>query len=138
MHSIWPWIAEHAAFLLTRFEVGHDGKTPYERLKGKTANVKVMMFAEGIWRKKRRVVGPLWQLGCMWEDGVCTGIKANMGEFIVEDKRGIWQGDRDSLRMVVGVPWRMNGVGHFGLTASFQHVCRYSKKRRTSTHRELH
>ena len=29
-HSIWPWIAEHAGFLLTRFEVGRDGKTAYE------------------------------------------------------------------------------------------------------------
>ena len=29
-HSIWPWIAEHAEFLLTRFEVGRDGKTTYE------------------------------------------------------------------------------------------------------------
>ena len=36
-HSIWPWIAEHAGFLLTRFEVGRDGKTAYERLKGKSA-----------------------------------------------------------------------------------------------------
>ena len=36
-HSIWQWIAEHAGFLLTRFEVGRDGKTAYERLKGKSA-----------------------------------------------------------------------------------------------------
>ena len=31
-HSVWPWIAEQAGFLLTRFEVGLDGKTAYERL----------------------------------------------------------------------------------------------------------
>ena len=26
MHSICPWIAEHAGFLLTRFEVGREGR----------------------------------------------------------------------------------------------------------------
>ena len=26
-HSAWPWIAEQAGFLLTRFEAGRDGST---------------------------------------------------------------------------------------------------------------
>ena len=39
VHSIWPWIAENAGFLCSRFEIGHDGKTAYERLKGKSAKV---------------------------------------------------------------------------------------------------
>ena len=30
-HSVWLWIAEQARFLLTRFEVGGDGETAYER-----------------------------------------------------------------------------------------------------------
>ena len=33
-HSVRPWIAEQGGFLLTRFEVGRDGKTVCERLKG--------------------------------------------------------------------------------------------------------
>ena len=32
-------LAEHARLLLMRFEVGHDGKTAYERLKGKAADM---------------------------------------------------------------------------------------------------
>ena len=36
-HSIWPWIAEHAGFLLTSLRAGRDGKTAYERLKSKSA-----------------------------------------------------------------------------------------------------
>ena len=28
-HPAIPWITEHAAVLLNRFEVGHDGKTAY-------------------------------------------------------------------------------------------------------------
>ena len=26
-HPVWPWLVEYAAFLLTRGEVGEDGKT---------------------------------------------------------------------------------------------------------------
>ena len=35
----WPWISEYAAWLLDRAEVGHDGKTSYERAKCKRARV---------------------------------------------------------------------------------------------------
>ena len=38
-HSVVPWIIKYSASLLNRFEVGHDGKTAYERLKGKKAKV---------------------------------------------------------------------------------------------------
>ena len=58
-HSIWPWIAEHAGFLLTSFEVGRDGKTAYERLKGKSAKVQAVACAEGIMWKRKRAGGPL-------------------------------------------------------------------------------
>ena len=39
VHFVWPWIAKQAGFLLTRFEVGRDGKTACERRTGKTAKV---------------------------------------------------------------------------------------------------
>ena len=38
-HAVWSWLIEYAARLVTRGEVGHDGKTAYERLKGKRARV---------------------------------------------------------------------------------------------------
>ena len=33
--AVVDWIIEHAAFVLSRFSVGHDGMTPYERLTGR-------------------------------------------------------------------------------------------------------
>ena len=48
-HSVWAWIAEYASFLLNRFEVGHDGKTAYERCKGKKARVEGLEFLESLW-----------------------------------------------------------------------------------------
>ena len=67
----------------TRFEVGRDGKTAYERLKGKSAKVQDMAFAEGILWKRKRAGGPLGKLTCMWEDGIYLGIKATTAEIIV-------------------------------------------------------
>ena len=119
-HSIWPWIAEHAGFLLTRFEVGRDGKTAYERLKGKSAKVQGMAFAEGILWKRKRAGGPLGKLTCMWEDGIYLGVKATTAEVIVGNRNGVWltrtvrrkpakeRWDRSNLEMVVAVPWRKN------------------------------
>ena len=84
-HSVWLWIAEQAGFLLTRCEVGRGGKTAYERLKGNSAKVQGLSFAEGILRKKRRAGGPLGKLTCMWKDCVYLCIKATTGEVIVEE-----------------------------------------------------
>ena len=37
-HGIWTWMTEYAGWLLTRFQVGSDRKTAYERVKGKPAS----------------------------------------------------------------------------------------------------
>ena len=47
-HAIWAWVAEYSSYLLNRFEVGKDGKTAYERCKGKKAKALGLEFGEGI------------------------------------------------------------------------------------------
>ena len=113
-------IAQHAVFLLKRFEVGRDGKTAYERLRGKSAKVQGMAFAEGFLWKRKRAGGPLGKLTCMWEDGIYLGVKAGTAEIIVENRNGVWltrtvrrkptkeRWDRSNLEMVVAAPWRKN------------------------------
>ena len=72
---LWPWIGEHARFLVTRVKVVSDGKTAHSRLKGKSAKVHGKMFGEEILRNRKSSHG---KLTCMCEDGVC-------GDFIVGD-----------------------------------------------------
>ena len=60
-HPVWPWIAEHGGFLLTRFEVGRDRKTAYERLRGKSAKVQDLSFEVRFGK-----------MTCMWEDAQCS------------------------------------------------------------------
>ena len=119
-HPVWPWLVEYAAFLLTRGEVGKDGKTAYERSRGKEAKIQGFEFGEGVLWKRRREGGPLGKLTCMWEDGVFLGVKGTTGELMVGNKEGVWRtrsirrkpiGDRwsrSNIDHIVGVPWLPN------------------------------
>ena len=42
------WLVRHAAFVLTRYQVGHDGLTPWRRLTGRTWNGVVAEFGEQV------------------------------------------------------------------------------------------
>lgn len=46
-HNSIPWLVQNAAVLLNRWQVGQDGKTAYERLKDKPANLPGMEFGKG-------------------------------------------------------------------------------------------
>jgi len=121
-HRIWPWLVEWIGWLMSRAEVGADGKTGYERCKGKIARLPGMEFGEGVMWKRRRQEGPLGKLSCMWEDGIYLGVKGTTGEMIVGDRKGVWRTrtvrrktlaerwTRENLEMVGGVPWQMEEV----------------------------
>ena len=47
-HDIVPWLVEYAAVLLNRGQLGADGRTAYERLKGKKASLPGLQFGERI------------------------------------------------------------------------------------------
>ena len=123
-NAIWPWMTEYASLLLTRMEVSTDGKTAYERSRGKVAKMPGLEFGEGVLWKRRREGGPLGKLTCMWEDGIFLGIKGSTGEMIVGDEKGVWRTrtirrkpvgdrwDRENLKYVGGVPWSDGEGGH--------------------------
>ena len=81
--AIWPWLVEYAAVILNRMEVGKDGKTAYERLKGKLAKAYGFEFGEAALWKSKAGGGALGKLECMWKRGVFLGVKTLSGEFIV-------------------------------------------------------
>ena len=37
-HPIFAWLVEHIADVLNKYWIGTDGKTPYQRMKGKTSS----------------------------------------------------------------------------------------------------
>ena len=107
--SVRPWIAEHAGFLLMRIEVGRDGKTACEKLKGKSAKVQGMAIAEN----ERRTLGKqacVWEkwhpFGCQSDDG-----GSHCGESIRRVVRVLFgenpskRDGRSNWEMVAAVPW---------------------------------
>ena len=99
-HIVWPGIADRAGFFWTRFEVDRDGKTANERLKGKSAKVHGMSFADGVFR----VGGPLGKSTCMWEDDVYLGIEDTTWEVVVGNRNTVGQ-TRTVLRKTAPDNW---------------------------------
>lgn len=52
MHPVLCWLVEHAADLLTKYQVSSDGKTGYERWKGKKYNREMIEFGEKVHYKE--------------------------------------------------------------------------------------
>ena len=71
-HSVMAWLVEYAGVLINRYEVGHDGKTPYERLKGKKSKMLGLEFGEKVHYRMQAIGGKMAKLDVMWEDGIFT------------------------------------------------------------------
>ena len=85
LNTVVPWIVEYAAHLLNRFEVGHDGKTAYERSKGKTAKSMGIELGEAVLWKRKPAGGALGKLTVLWNEGVYLGREGADGR--VRDRR---------------------------------------------------
>ena len=92
------FMAEYAAYLVNRLEVGKDGRTAYERCRGKKATVMAVEFGERLlW--KVRPKNKMEKLNVRWEYGVFVGVKAVSGEMWVATKTGL-----QAVRSVRRVP----------------------------------
>ena len=78
-HRIRPWLVEMVGWVMSRADVGADGKTGYERCKERRARLLGMEFGEAVLWKRRREGGPLGKLSCMWEDGIYLGVNGDDG-----------------------------------------------------------
>jgi hypothetical protein len=87
-HAVLAWLVEFAAVLVNRYEVGHDGKTAYERLRGKKSKLLGLEFGERLNYKRNRSGNKLAKLDCMWEDGMFLGYRSNSGEIIIGTEEG--------------------------------------------------
>ena len=119
-HPIVVCLCDYAAYLLNRLEIGRDGKTSYERSKGKKATVLGFEFGEKVmW--KTRTSGHMQKMNAQWNYGVFVGVKRVSGELYIaneQDKKiklartarrvpeeQRWQGEQ--LDWVQFVPWNL-------------------------------
>jgi len=84
---IVTFMAEYAGYLMNRLEVGKDGKTAYERTKGKKATVLGIEFGEKLmWMKRTKE--KMEKINPRWEYGIFVGVRRRSGEVWVATKEG--------------------------------------------------
>ena len=101
---IVKFMAEYGAYLLNRLEVGKDGKTAYERVRGKKGRVLGVEFGEKLlW--KVRPKEKLEKIQPRWEYGIFVGVKRKGGEVWVATKEGGMKAVRSVRRIPVEERW---------------------------------
>ena len=107
---IVTFMPEYAAYLLNRLEVGKDGKTAYERVKGKTGSVVGVEFGEEVlWKKKK--ADKQAKIRSRWAYGIFVGVRKRSGEMWVATKVGEIKSVRAVRRIPEGERWRRDSVG---------------------------
>ena len=85
-HPVLTWLCEYSMYLLNRLEVSKDGKTAYERCKGKKARVLGFEFAEKVLWKLRPVTNFQEKINARWGHGLFLGVRLQSNELIVMDQ----------------------------------------------------
>ena len=76
---IVQFMLEYSAYLINRLEIGKDGKTVYERTKGKKATVLGIEFGEKL-LYKLKADGKMAKIRDRWEYAIFVGVRRRSGE----------------------------------------------------------
>ena len=93
---IIAFIPEYAAYLMNRLEIGKDGKTAYERIKGKKPTVLGIEFGEKLMYKVKPSGSKLEKINARWEFGIFVGVRRRSGE--------VWIATNDKILTARSVP----------------------------------
>ena len=85
---VLPWLVKHAAMTINIARKGEDGRTAYERRKGKRFVKEIPEFGGGIWYLMPEARG-ISKLGTRWKDGIFLGIREESNELIVSTNEGV-------------------------------------------------
>jgi hypothetical protein len=82
-HPVTMWLVEHAADVMTKYQVGKDGKTAYERIKGKAYKKEMVEFGEVVHYRLGKRIGKMEKLEVRWGRGVFLGVIWRTGEALI-------------------------------------------------------
>ena len=108
------WLVEFAGTVINRYEVGRDGKTPFERLRGKQSRLIGLEFGEKVNFRRTAVGARMAKLDSLWSDGGVLGVSFHQWrnrcwnrERRVQDANSPTQGIRTPLEQgEYGHGWR--------------------------------
>ena len=72
-HPVIAWLVEHVADVLTKYMVGRDGHSAFERLFGKQAREEGLEFGERVLFRRRRTQDMNVIMDVRWEPGTWLG-----------------------------------------------------------------
>ena len=133
-HPIITWLVRYAATLISVYHIGKDGKTAYQRRKGKVLNIPIVDFAEKVmYRPLPDKHNKHNKLDAKFYDGIYLGFNQRNSEYYISDEQGKIVGSRtikrhtidnrwsyDFVNGVKGVPWDLEGEDvNISLTPEF-------------------
>ena len=116
-HPIMTWICRYPGFMINRFARGKDGRTPYERRRGKRYKKAMTPFGEKVMylpAGKRSTTGHADK----WQEGIFLGIQSRSDEVVIGTSAGIVKArshrrldlsrrsDATMLLSIRGTPWQ--------------------------------
>ena len=113
--AILAWLVEYVGTIYSLFQLGRDGMTPFQRLKGRTWKIELPEFGETVEFMKRTK----HKLSPKWEQGIYIGVKVNTSERIVGTRTGIFvvqsvrrkpkseRWNRQLVEDLWGLPWKL-------------------------------
>ena len=106
---IVTYIPDHAMYLINRLEVGKDGKTAYERVKGKVASVLGLEFGERVLFMKTTKGKMMAKLRSKWDYGIFVGVRPRSNEIWVATEERTWK-VRSARRLREDGRWSSDSV----------------------------
>ncbi len=85
-HALVPWLLEHVCLLLNVQSRGHDGLTPWQRVRGRPFSQKLLGFGEVVLYKlptKGPQHNPDGNMGTRWREGVFLGYSRSSCTYIL-------------------------------------------------------
>ena len=87
---IMQWMVRWAAMLLSRFRVGGDGQTAFQRQTGKRCITDVVPYAETVWYRELHASGERKRsIATRWKTGVWLGHARNSSEALIGTLNGV-------------------------------------------------
>jgi len=87
-HNSLPWMIRHCGEQRFRSDVGDDGRTPRQRIKGRKFKREICLFGECVWYIKPKSKGKD-KAYSRWDHGVWLGIREESGETLIGTKEGV-------------------------------------------------
>ena len=115
--AMMAWIVEHSGNMITRYRVGKDGRTAYQRLKGKAPSNKTLPLGEKVLYLPLKSAGKQNKLAPKFKYGIFVGVNPRTSESLIANSSGVFRArtvkrlpeddrwDGNAISEIKGLPW---------------------------------